>query len=80
MCLLAMFWFDSCHPHIPVKNVPLTNALVARLIRLARGHQPQVKVANTGLAIARGFAIFLRSLVRQCYLAIGESGSLGVLV
>lgn len=53
---------------------------VTKLTHLARGYQPQVKVANTGLAIARGFAIFLRSLVRQCYLAIGESGSLGVLV
>ena len=70
-----MFWFVLCRSYIPVKNVPVTKPT-----RLARGHQPQVKVANTGLAIARGFAIFLRSLVRQCYLAIGESGSLGVLV
>ncbi len=80
VCLLAMFWFESCHPHIPIKNLPVINALVTKLTRLARCHQHQVKVANTGLTIARGFAIFLRSLVRQCYLAIGESGSLGVLV
>ena len=53
---------------------------VTKPTRLARGLQPQVKVANTGLAIAQGFAIFPRSLVRQCYSAIDESGSLGVLV
>lgn len=58
----------------------VTNALVTKLTRLACGHQPQVKVANTGLAMARGSAIFLRSLVRQYYSAIGEWGSLGVLV
>ena len=75
MCLLVMFWFGSCNPNIPVTNVPVTKPS-----RLAGGHQPQVKVANAGLAIARGSAIFLRSLVRQCYLAIGESGSLGALV
>ena len=78
--MLAMCWFVLCRSYIPVKNVPVTNVLVIEPTRLARGHQPQVKVANTGLAIARGFAIFLRSLVRQCYLAIGEWGSLGVFV
>jgi len=75
VCLLAMFWFESCHPYLSA-----TNVLATKLARLARGHQPQVKAANTGLAIALGSAIFLRSLVRQCYLAIGESGSLGALV
>jgi hypothetical protein len=73
--LLAVCWFDSCHPYIRV-----TNVLVTKLALFARGHQPQVKAANTGLAIARGFAIFLRSLVRQYYSAISESGSLGALV
>ena len=75
MCLLAMFWFVLCRSYIPVKNVPVTKPT-----RLAHGHQPQVKAANTGLAIVRGAAIFLRSLVRQYYSAIGESGSQGVLV
>ena len=73
--MLAMFGLVLCRSYIPVTNVPVT-----KLTRLARGLQPQVKVANTVLAIARGFAIFLRSLVRQYYSAIGESGSLDALV
>lgn len=70
-----MFWFESRHLYMSV-----TNVLVTKPTCLARGHQPQVKATNTGLAFTKDSAIFLRSLLRQCYLAIGESGGLGALV
>jgi hypothetical protein len=55
-----MFWFELCHPHIPVTNMPVTKPT-----RPALGDQPQVKVANTGLAIARSFATVPQSLARH---------------